>query len=69
MSGAESASIALGFPDLFHRFDAGQAAAQIARMATDIGCAVECVGRVLRELTAVPALRDSLYVRLAPHMK
>ena len=60
MSGGESASIALGLPDLFHHFDAGQAAAQLARLATDIGGAVECVGFVLRELTAVPAARSTL---------
>ena len=60
MSGGEPAKIALGLPDLFHHFDVGQAAAQLARLATDIDCAVECVGSVLRELTEVPAARGTL---------
>lgn len=46
------------FPDLQHHFDAGQTAEQVSRLATDIGCAVECVSFVLRELSTVCAANN-----------
>ncbi|KAL0039006.1 hypothetical protein WJX77_004915 [Trebouxia sp. C0004] len=50
---SSSAAVATAprFPDLQHHFDAGQAAEQVSQLATDIGCAVECVCFVLRELS------------------
>ncbi|DBA95621.1 TPA: hypothetical protein ACH3X3_013468 [Trebouxia sp. C0006] len=50
-SGSAAMTTAPRFPDLQHHFDAGQAAEQVSRLATDIGCAVECVSFVLRELS------------------
>lgn len=51
--GSAAVATAPCFPDLQHHFDAGQAAEQMSQLATDIGCAVECVCFVLRELSTV----------------
>lgn len=57
-SGIAAVAIAPRFPDLQHHFDAGQAAEQLSQLATDIGCAVECVCFVLRELSTVCAANN-----------
>ena len=57
-SGSAAVATAPRFPDLQHHFDAGQAAEQVSRLATDIGCAVECVSFVLRELSTVCAANN-----------
>ena len=48
-----SADVMRHLPNLWQHFDAGQAAQQIAGLATDLGCAVDCVRFVLRELSKV----------------
>ena len=57
-SGSAAVATAPRFPDLQHHFDAGQAAEQVSHLATDIGCAVECVSFVLRELSTVCAANN-----------
>ena len=48
-----SADVTRQLPNLWQHFDAGQAAQQIASVATDLGCAVDSVCFVLRELSKV----------------
>ena len=67
-SGSAAMATAPRFPDLQHHFDAGQAAEQVSHLATDIGCAVECVTFVLRELSTVCAANKTSSMVFTRHV-
>ena len=68
-STAAAGNLAHQLPDLLQRLDAVHAAEQISRLASDAGCAFDCVQFVLRELSTVSKYPNASRADFLPILK